>query len=259
MFYGKLDSMQTNLVMGVELPQAITYDGLSPQLYYGARSRATGEFRLNGKTRSSSMFSNPGRMVLLDEPVRIHWNAGLIAIRESSFQLFEALGVPIDWNVWPVIGHLRSEKLLEAKGSAESAVPMVSKDETWLLIREAEEAYQKPIAVLPRNTRTIFRSTAAFQEDLQNPASHMMKSIVDDVNSSETLIRSIGEKPYLLRSPQFSAHKAGVKLRKRLWDEHGVWFDWFSMSNLFKAGTDDGFLQRSDVQSKLEDLRHKQQ
>lgn len=240
--------MRTDLVMGVDLPPVESADGEQyPQLYYGSRKRSTGSLELSGRTKMHRDNSNETRTVLLDEPVRIPQYTNLFGVRESSLELMERLGVPANWEDWPVVGTICYSDI-----SAEDAVHPVPFDEgeRWVLIREYDDNHLNEGAV-HRNARDLYRK-------LQVPLFIIMKRIIEDKGSTEEQLRLVGEKPYLEWLPHHAWWEDTVgmqnlqrTLRERLWDQHKAWFDWFQKPILSGSQTSDPFLKREDVQRKL--------
>lgn len=240
--------MRTNLVMGVDLPPVDCADGEQyPQLYYGSRKRSTGLFELNGRTSMHRDNSNEARTVLFQEPVRIPEYTHLFGLRESSLELMERLGVPVNWADWPVVATIGYSDL-----PADRAVhPIPEGDsERWVLIREYDDNHLNEDAV-HRNARDLYRK-------LQVPLFIIMKRTIEDKGSTEEQLRLVGEKPYLEWLPHHAWWEDTVgmqnlqrTLRERLWDEHNVWFGWFRKPILSGSQTSDPFLTREDVQRKL--------
>lgn len=243
--------MRTDLVMGVDLPSVDSADGEQyPQLYYGSRKRSTGLFELNGRTKMHRDNSNENRTVLFEEPVRIPQYTNLFAVREASLRLMERLGIPVNWSDWPVVATIGYSDV-----PADRAVHPVPLDESerWVLIREYDGSHLNE-DVAHRNARDLYQK-------LQSPMLTVLKNIIENKQSSEGQLRLVGEKPYLEWLPYHAwLSEEALKdlqrnLRKRLWDEYGCWFDWFSEPILSRYQTSDPFLGRDDVRRKLESLQ----
>lgn len=239
--------MRTNWVMGVDLPPVEGSDGEQyQQLYYGSKNRLTGRFELNGRTKMHRDNSNEARTVLFKEPVRIPQYTNLFGVREASLALMEKVGLPIDWANWPVVATIGYSDI-----SADGTVHPIpaNEGERWVLIREYDDNHFKD-GVAHRDARDLYRK-------LQTPLLTIIKRIVESEQSTVGQLCLVGEKPYL----EWLPHHAWLSdktmqslqrtLRERLWDEHEVWFDWFSKSILSKYQTSDPFLGRDDVRRQL--------
>jgi hypothetical protein len=239
--------MRTDLVMGVDLPPVDSGDGEQyPQLYYGSRKRSTGLLELNGRTKMHRDNSNEARTVLFDEPFRIPQYTNVFGVREASLTLMERLGMPVNWSDWPVVATISYSDI-----PADRVVHPIPADEgeRWVLIREYDDNHLKE-GVTHRNARDLYQK-------LQSPLLMLIKDVIMSEYSSEDQLRLVGEKPYLewlphhvrLFEPEVQNMRAA--LRERLWDEHEVWFDWFSKPILSQSHHLDPFLSRDDVQLKL--------
>lgn len=245
--------MRTDLVMGVGLPDF--HDGVIKQLYYGSRKQNTGSFELNGRTWRSKHNFPDTQMILLDKPFRMPRNATLLAIRTSSLNLFEALGVPIQWEQWTTVG-----KVFPISNERDLIAPdnEPADSERWSLMYE----YNSSDSFLhrPRMSRSgLYFNSSKFFKDVQMPALSLINKIVNQKSCGSEL-RLIGEKPYLAWAPYnsawsgFSVDDLQITLRNRLWDECGLWFDWFREPILLSSQASDPFLMRKDVQQKLRSL-----
>lgn len=241
--------MRTDLVMGVGLPDS--HDGVIKQLYYGSRKQSTGLFELNGKTLRSKHHFPDTQMILLDKPFRIPRNATLLAIRTSSLNLFEALGVPIQWEQWITVGQvipsLGEKNLITSENEQADSEP-------WSLMYEYRSS-DNFLHRAPISRSGIYFNSSKFFKAVQMPALGLIAEIVNQ-KSCESELRLVGEKPYLTWSPYnsalsgFSVEDLQITLRNRLWDEYGLWFNWFRSPILSGSQTSDSFLEREDVRRK---------